>query len=151
MLSYLFVTVTFFYQTQHLCQVWAKSVIGAASSPALFSHGTHSWKAGSKPTPSTFPRGTFWRVIIYTVYSMIWPSTKQRDTSQAKSACSQVCQRGLSVRPSPRRAIDFPLRHLLSLIFQPEFYWLSKQMIFFFCSGQYVNIKRLVCKQWVSL
>ena len=67
---------------------------------------------------------------LCTVYSNTQRSTKKSDTSQVKSACSQVCERSLPVRSSPRTAIDFPLRHLFSLIFQPEFYWLSKQMIF---------------------
>ena len=113
-----------------MCQVWAKSVIGAVSSPALFTHGTHSWKAGWKQ-----PLELSKRYILMghkcTVYSKTPRGTKKRDTSQAKSACSQVCERNLPVRSSPRGAIDFPLRHLLSLIFQPEFYWLRKKWFFF--------------------
>ena len=139
MLSYIFVTVFFFYQTQHFCQVWA---IGAVSSPAWFSHGTHSWKAGWKQ-PLALSKRYILMGHICTVYSKIQRSTEKRDTRQAKSACSQVCEWSLPVRSSPRRTIDFPLRHLFSLIFQPEFYWLSKEMIFFFFSGQYLNIKRL--------
>ena len=34
---------------------------------------------------------------------------------------------------------------------QSEVYWLSKQRILLFCGWQNLNIKRLVCKQWVSL
>ena len=34
---------------------------------------------------------------------------------------------------------------------QPEVYWLSKQRILLFCGWQNLNIKRIVCKQWVSL
>ena len=34
---------------------------------------------------------------------------------------------------------------------QPEGYWLSKQRILLFCGWQNLNIKRFVCKQWVSL
>ena len=34
---------------------------------------------------------------------------------------------------------------------QPEVYWLSKQRILLFCGWQDLNIKRIVCKQWVSL
>ena len=43
------------------------------------------------------------------------------------------------------------LRHLLSLMCQPEVYWLLKQGILLFCGWQNLNIKRLVCKQWISL
>ena len=43
------------------------------------------------------------------------------------------------------------LRHLLSLMCQPEAYWLLKQRNILFCGWQNLNIKRLVCKQWVSL
>ena len=43
------------------------------------------------------------------------------------------------------------LRHLLSLMYQPEVYWLSKQRILLFCGWQNLNIKIFVCIQSVVL
>ena len=44
-----------------------------------------------------------------------------------------------------------PLRHLLPLMCQPEFYWLLKQRILLFGGWKKLNIKRVFCKQWISL
>jgi len=61
-------------------------------------------------------------------------------------SCKKMCQ-------IPYHKVErySPLRHLLSLMCQPEAYWLSKQRILLFCGWQNLNITRLVCKQWVSL
>ena len=143
MLSCLFVTVIFFFTKPNICAKFERNRwLELYHLLPGFLTGHTLWKAGWKP-PLAFSERYILMGHICTVDSNIQRSTKKRDTRQAKSPCSQVCEWSLPVRSSPRRTIDFPLRHLFSWIFQPEFYWLSKEMIFFFFSGQYLNIKRL--------
>ena len=64
-----------------------------------------------------------------------------------QTLCDCFSQKKLSF-PTAILTVTSPI---LPLMFQPEVYWLLKQRVLLFCGWQKLNIKRVFCKQWISL